>query len=604
MAENAHRALADSSTASRMRRVLFVPRVGQGEGMGHFKRCMDHVRLFGTGALLLLPPDTTLSVLPLSQAERRYLVKQLPPAAELKCIVLDGRRTPRSLFSMYREQAPVVGLDEGGAARDLFPYLIDTLPGTAKRSAPNITIPYEPRLHTAARRSMHHPFKRVLLSFGGEDPCQLSPVLLRELLEQGVFRPAEIAVVQGPLFKQTKWPQGVTVYKNRGDLQGLIREHDLVFTHFGLTCYEALALGVPVISFNPTPYHRRLSREAGFPEIGIRKPNLKRLRALLKNEQRFKRLLLRYPPRAPRTRPAIITHLQGREFSGSAACPLCHHRGNRVSARFPAKTYFVCSHCGMIYGLFFLEKKQYYNRDYFFKEYRKQYGRTYLQDFAFIRQQGRRRLRVIKRLWRKNKEHPRLLDIGCAYGPFLKEAAARNIAARGLDISGAAVRYVRDTLGISCEELDFGKDGDTYVKKNRAFFDGVSMWFVLEHFQNPFAILKHISLLLKPGGILAFSTPSAAGISARKNMRRFLEKSPPDHYTVWHPAKIKKQLAGFGFTIKKICITGHHGERFFKGNALPGLPGKWCAKLFSAVSRLFGLGDTFEVYAVKRGDAG
>jgi hypothetical protein len=47
-------------------------------------------------------------------------------------------------------------------------------------------------------------------------------------------------------------------------------------------------------------------------------------------------------------------------------------------------------------------------------------------------------------------------------------------------------------------------------------------------------------------------------------------------------------------------VTGHHGERFPWPGRLD--PESFVTSGFSRVSRLLRLGDTFEVYAVKKGD--
>jgi hypothetical protein len=66
---------------------------------------------------------------------------------------------------------------------------------------------------------------------------------------------------------------------------------------------------------------------------------------------------------------------------------------------------------------------------------------------------------------------------------------------------------------------------------------------------------------------------------------------------VFNPRGLRKTLARFGFSLKKIRITGHHPERFrgvMRSNGLRG-------RIAGIVSRIAGLGDTFEIYAVKRG---
>jgi hypothetical protein len=120
---------------------------------------------------------------------------------------------------------------------------------------------------------------------------------------------------------------------------------------------------------------------------------------------------------------------------------------------------------------------------------------------------------------------------------------------------------------------------------------------VIEHFTDCRAVFAKIKEILKPGGILAFSTPSFSGISGTSSLNNFLEKSPGDHYTIWSPKMCKKALALSGFKVKKIVISGHHPERFpLFGKFAKSKKGAMF-RLLLAISKLFGLGDTFEVYA-------
>jgi hypothetical protein len=66
---------------------------------------------------------------------------------------------------------------------------------------------------------------------------------------------------------------------------------------------------------------------------------------------------------------------------------------------------------------------------------------------------------------------------------------------------------------------------------------------------------------------------------------------------MWHPQPFKRLLAQYGFSVEQIIITGHHPERIpFIGSFLRrGTP----QKIALWLSKLFGLGDTFEVYARK-----
>jgi ubiquinone/menaquinone biosynthesis C-methylase UbiE len=128
-------------------------------------------------------------------------------------------------------------------------------------------------------------------------------------------------------------------------------------------------------------------------------------------------------------------------------------------------------------------------------------------------------------------------------------------------------------------------------------FACISLWYVIEHFRDCVPVLKEIRTLLKPGGVWAFATPSFSRASGRFSLKRFLECSPADHWTIWSPTACKKVLKNAGFLVIKMVNSGHHPERFT-------LLGKYAKSkksplywLSLAVSKIFSLGDTFEVYA-------
>jgi 2-polyprenyl-3-methyl-5-hydroxy-6-metoxy-1,4-benzoquinol methylase len=609
-------------------KVLLVPSIRGSMGSGHLRRSLRLARLFGPESALLLE-DMGQALAPSPAALLEPLGVDCPPCRILEhydpeerwdLVILDRRSSDLAAVSRFFP-APVVGMDEGGEARRFLSYLIDTLPvapGHGRRHEANLSslsllelpVPGNgPAFsrggtelpvpgngpHLPDRRSLRFPPARVLISFGGEDPADLSWKLLELLLGEGFFQPAQVTVVQGPYFKRRSWPEGVAVLRSPGELRSLIPEYDLVFCSFGLTTYEALAAGVPVINLNPSSYHRSLSGAAGMPEIGVGRPGRRRLRRVLAPGA-LQELLSRYPQE--RFRGPHISELPGMlRPPGASNCPVCARAGNPAVARFSGRSYFRCRECGIIYLLDFGGSRAVpYDESYFFSEYSRQYGKTYLEDFPFIKSLAFPRLRHIRGL--APSANPRLLDVGCAYGPFLQAARERGFRAQGLDVSREAAGYVRDRLGITCGLGDFSSpEGVREIEGAGEGFDVITLWYVIEHFQEVAAVLWRINGLLRPGGVLAFSTPSASGISARKSRTAFLEHSPPDHYTVWTPAVAGDVLRRFGFALRKTIITGHHGERFPWPWALTS--GSPAAGGFSALSRIFGLGDTFEAYAVK-----
>jgi 2-polyprenyl-3-methyl-5-hydroxy-6-metoxy-1,4-benzoquinol methylase len=395
-----------------------------------------------------------------------------------------------------------------------------------------------------------------------------------------------------------------------------LAEYDLLVTHFGLGAFEAVYARLPVILISPSLYHQKLSRKAGFFSLGIGAGSAGRFGklacdfgrvgkwGLLEDLEQKTREIAERCGLWDDQKEDIASFLCSVSPRSPLACPVCGQpRAVPVLARFPEESYRQCPRCGIIYLARLNACPVEYEKDYFFSDYKKQYGKTYLEDFPGLLETGRRRLEHIKSLMGIGSL-PSLLDIGCAYGPFLAAAAKCGFSTAGVEPASDAARYVKEELGFPCYHGFFPAADPDEIRRlsggGSGGFDAVTLWYVIEHFEEAGKILTEIHGLLKEGGVLAFSTPSFSGISGIKSLAVFLKKSPPDHYTVWSPGICAWILRRYGFRLRKTVVTGHHPERFpligrFAGPAKKGP--LYGFLLF--ISRLFRLGDTFEVYAVK-----
>lgn len=595
--------------------VLCVPCVKKGKGTGHLRRCLSIA--LSTGSDVYISEDADLEEKDELIENARHeglcewqIVTELPEKGDYALIVTDAFSLSRENALSLAQAAPVVAIDEGSLNTDVCDVLFDIIPSygiarPANISDPSfVTLPKNKR--SAPRLQSPADINTILITAGGEDPADL-------VIPSAIaFAPSQkhiTAIVADPVESQKRLGENcrnVRLIPPVHNLREQLADYDVVVTHYGFTAFEALAAGCAVILLGTTPLHVQLAQKYGFACLSQGELNSEKALSLLEDVNSL------YPDSpfakegaGSRDLGRFIQRLaRGRRFQ----CPVCRDSNpaldNPVISRISERTFRRCSNCGMLYMAWTAESSdKTYDEHYFFDGYKKQYGKTYLDDFASIKAQCIRRTSIVDQLYRRNHKAvtPTVLDIGCAFGPYLDAAADSGWQVFGTDISEEAVSYVQNTLHYPASRSAFPAfDSDAEFGVHS--FDAVTMWYVIEHFQNLDSVLRAVSKIVKKGGIFAFSTPSAAGVSARFSPQKFFQHSPSDHYTLWEPARTSSILKRYGFKVSKIVYTGHHPERFpsiaksgAKANSLQ-------FSCLSAVSHFFGLGDTFEVYCIKEKD--
>jgi len=535
-------------------------------------------------------------------------------------VVIDSRATNKEEYNIWAEKGPVVALDEGGEARHIVSYVIDTFPVLKKWSRANV---FEPAfLPLPEKRNMHdRPIKSVLVSFGGEDPAGLSIAAVKAIYLVSELKHAHITVVSGPLSSinsksleravGSEATQNISIAESPNSLIKLIDSSDMVCTSFGLTAYESVTRGVPVILLHPSGYHKKLSKRVGFPELPFSvylstasavsklKPlqawfltlSVRKLRKYMAHNGNLKQKCKDIPPAEMKSLSGFLQKLVPPK---AQQCPVCEKSG-KIILRMPERTFLACTNCSLEYQVRWMKHNIQYSSSYFFEEYKQQYGKTYLEDFRHIQDMAKPRLRHIKSITEKS-HNAALLDVGCAYGPFLYQAQQWGFVCYGNDVAHDAVGYVKNTLGIPADVCGFTQLNSEKVFE-RGWFDAITMWYVIEHFENIGSVLEKVSAMLKQGGVFAFSTPNSKGISRRTTTEKFYQESPADHYTLWSPKSARRVLKRYGLKSVRFVSTGHHPERFtLFGHPIPA----FLHRIAGAFSKIFFLGDTFEVYAVKQ----
>lgn len=201
----------------------------------------------------------------------------------------------------------------------------------------------------------------------------------------------------------------------------------------------------------------------------------------------------------------------------NATCPLCGENPLRWLFEKKGRQFWVCQKCGleMQVPLPTLEELQSY--------YDAQFDSGMYQTFTSAEQMktmtARQRLKEITPWIRLQG---RWLDVGCANGVFVREAAALGAQAEGVELSRVAVaQAVEAGLPVRCgalEEVPAGPD-----------FDCITAFDVLEHVLDPLTFLQDIVARLKPGGHAALTMPDKSSLYARLMGARWWFYIPEEH---------------------------------------------------------------------------
>lgn len=152
-----------------------------------------------------------------------------------------------------------------------------------------------------------------------------------------------------------------------------------------------------------------------------------------------------------------------------------------------------------------------------------------------------------------------MLDIGCAYGYFLKLCDEVECETYGVDISENAIQQAQKETKAVLFIHDVNNGLSMFPKD---FLNLITMFDVIEHLNSPFTILKEISRKLKVGGKLIITTPNANALerllkkvlNREKNWHGFKDKT---HQHLFTPLTLRFIVEKAGLKILKVETPFH-----------------------------------------------
>lgn len=156
----------------------------------------------------------------------------------------------------------------------------------------------------------------------------------------------------------------------------------------------------------------------------------------------------------------------------------------------------------------------------------------------------------------KHRAPGRLLDVGCGAGYFVAEALRGGWDASGIDVNGELVEIVRRRDGLPLAE---GRLED--VELPPGALDAVTLWDSLEHVEDPMATLGVTRRLVRPGGLLALSTPNIDGLypvlsyPVGRAIGYWTHPEPPAHLFQFSVSTLTTMLERAGFRVEGVVHT-------------------------------------------------
>ena len=162
------------------------------------------------------------------------------------------------------------------------------------------------------------------------------------------------------------------------------------------------------------------------------------------------------------------------------------------------------------------------------------------------------------------------LDVGCGAGLVAEPLARMGARVSAIDAGDAVIAVARDHAAAMGLAIDYhAGDVVAFARRRAARFDVITCLEVLEHVTERAAFAAALARMLKPGGLLIFSTPNRTPISwgvmiaGAEHVLRTIPRGGHDWKQFLTPGETAALLADAGLTVGETVGIGWSPARGF-----------------------------------------
>jgi SAM-dependent methyltransferase len=154
-----------------------------------------------------------------------------------------------------------------------------------------------------------------------------------------------------------------------------------------------------------------------------------------------------------------------------------------------------------------------------------------------------------------------LVDVGAGLGLFARAAANAGYDVTAIEMDARCCAYLERVVGVRTIQSEKPDEALATLPPVRA----ITLWHVLEHLPNPWAVLEAAAERLEPGGALLVATPNPDSLQFRILRTRWAHIDAPRHLFLIPFDALRDRAAELGLSPAAVTTSdaaGRHWNRF------------------------------------------